>query len=516
MPATTGMRPSAGRYEAQPQRWSPVAGPSATEAAALMAKVHSVSSKAEALLATAGWLGTGRLRGHQVSRQRSAYGAERLVDLTDNLSKLEILLDEVASALGSPKVATALGSLKEASACGTPKATPIRATAVHASNGVEAKAAATQRGSSSVPVPPMAAIALPWANTRPAGGSFSGAPGSGSTPSHTLFGAAGHFQDVGSPVGPPAAATSRGTFGYAAMTPLSGRHGVVGGTTPPAPLPPPAVLAGSYTSAVPGPGPAVGNAVRRSATPAPPGGSHNVASPGAFSACGGGGCCGYGGAASSASGALQHGAASVRATPPFLGDWFAGAGACGACGAGGRASLGTPWQRGHNTPMPSRPPSVTPRAVGVATPCVAFGTPVGQLLFGQEMAAAARTASVPRRAPSLPPGGVVVVMTPPHGALGLPVATVAGLTPPAGLWLHGVGYIKDQPAVEIEQDGAEWKIREWLRSIPIGNGAERGWDDSQIRAIASFAQEEDLDHLDAAEIYKRYVEHQVEVAIAED
>lgn len=109
-----------------------------------------------------------------------------------------------------------------------------------------------------------------------------------------------------------------------------------------------------------------------------------------------------------------------------------------------------------------------------------------------------------------------MVMTPPHGALGLPVATVAGLTPPAGLWLHGVGYIKDQPAVEIEQDGAEWKIREWLRSIPIGNGAERGWDDSQIRAIASFAQEEDLDHLDAAEIYKRYVEHQVEVAIAED
>eukprot|EP00929_Paragymnodinium_shiwhaense_P064420 TRINITY_DN32258_c0_g1_i2.p2 TRINITY_DN32258_c0_g1~~TRINITY_DN32258_c0_g1_i2.p2 ORF type:complete len:125 (-),score=38.02 TRINITY_DN32258_c0_g1_i2:160-534(-) len=67
----------------------------------------------------------------------------------------------------------------------------------------------------------------------------------------------------------------------------------------------------------------------------------------------------------------------------------------------------------------------------------------------------------------------------------------------------------------IKQDGVEGKIRNWLATIPIGNGAERGWDDSQIVEIASFAEGRSLDHLDAQEIYKLYVEHQVEQAANE-
>ncbi|CAE8593602.1 unnamed protein product, partial [Polarella glacialis] len=62
---------------------------------------------------------------------------------------------------------------------------------------------------------------------------------------------------------------------------------------------------------------------------------------------------------------------------------------------------------------------------------------------------------------------------------------------------------------QLLQDSAEGKIRKWLSTIPIGNGAERGWDDSQILEIAEFAEEKQIEHLSAEEIYKRYVEHQV-------
>lgn len=64
--------------------------------------------------------------------------------------------------------------------------------------------------------------------------------------------------------------------------------------------------------------------------------------------------------------------------------------------------------------------------------------------------------------------------------------------------------------------GAEAKIRAWLQTIPIGNSADRGWDDSQIAQIAEFAQDHHLEGLQAEEIYKRYVEHQVERAQREE
>jgi len=56
------------------------------------------------------------------------------------------------------------------------------------------------------------------------------------------------------------------------------------------------------------------------------------------------------------------------------------------------------------------------------------------------------------------------------------------------------------------------KIRNWLKAIPIGDGADRGWDDEQIVEIAEFAQDYKFDHLPAEEIYRRYVQNKVEGA----
>jgi len=62
------------------------------------------------------------------------------------------------------------------------------------------------------------------------------------------------------------------------------------------------------------------------------------------------------------------------------------------------------------------------------------------------------------------------------------------------------------------QDSVEGKIRLWLNAIPIGNGEDRGWDNSQILEIAEFAQAMHLEDLSAEDIYVRYVEHKVEEA----
>lgn len=58
----------------------------------------------------------------------------------------------------------------------------------------------------------------------------------------------------------------------------------------------------------------------------------------------------------------------------------------------------------------------------------------------------------------------------------------------------------------------EGKIRRWLTTIPIGSGEERGWDDGQILEIAKFVQDQHLEHLTAEEMYRSYVEYQVESA----
>lgn len=66
-----------------------------------------------------------------------------------------------------------------------------------------------------------------------------------------------------------------------------------------------------------------------------------------------------------------------------------------------------------------------------------------------------------------------------------------------------------------EVDGIDTKLKQWLSTIPIGNGEERGWDEDQVAEIAAFARSASgggLEHASAEEIYRRYVEHQVEVA----
>merc|ERR1719183_2651742 len=111
-----------------------------------------------------------------------------------------------------------------------------------------------------------------------------------------------------------------------------------------------------------------------------------------------------------------------------------------------------------------------------------------------------RSFSAPRPQ-SVPP--VSVLTSAPLQQMGPPIVgtgvSTPGMPPPPGLWMPSLG--------QLLQDNVDAKIRRWLRTIPIGNGADRGWDDSQIAEIAAFAQDQHIEHLQAEEIYKQYVEH---------
>eukprot|EP00439_Symbiodinium_sp_Y106_P066796 s2133_g10.t4 len=86
-------------------------------------------------------------------------------------------------------------------------------------------------------------------------------------------------------------------------------------------------------------------------------------------------------------------------------------------------------------------------------------------------------------------------------------------TPAAPAPFQYAGTVQLPPKLPVQE--AEGKIRQWLDTIPIGNGAERGWDDAQIREIAEFAaSQQNLQHLSAEQLYQRYVEHQVAQAEA--
>eukprot|EP00927_Polykrikos_kofoidii_P067691 TRINITY_DN63140_c0_g1_i1.p1 TRINITY_DN63140_c0_g1~~TRINITY_DN63140_c0_g1_i1.p1 ORF type:complete len:351 (-),score=39.52 TRINITY_DN63140_c0_g1_i1:115-1083(-) len=62
----------------------------------------------------------------------------------------------------------------------------------------------------------------------------------------------------------------------------------------------------------------------------------------------------------------------------------------------------------------------------------------------------------------------------------------------------------------------EEKLKQWLATIPTSepqsSEPNRQWDNAQIRKIASFAQDAKIDHLQAEDIYRRYVVNQVEMA----
>jgi len=167
------------------------------------------------------------------------------------------------------------------------------------------------------------------------------------------------------------------------------------------------------------------------------------------------------------------------------------------------------WQVGGRPPVSG---ASTPR-VGGSLPAP-FGVPVH--LGGHGDGRLSPTTSTPARAFSVP-RGIASMLGSPNG-LGLPNLGLLGVPgipqspSPPRLWMPSLPpSLNDAPA-----SSAEGTIREWLKNIPIGNGADRGWDDSQIREIATFAQEKQLEHASAEEIYKRYVEYQVEKAEAAD
>jgi len=164
------------------------------------------------------------------------------------------------------------------------------------------------------------------------------------------------------------------------------------------------------------------------------------------------------------------------------------------------------WQVGGRPPVREAGRSL-PTLFGVSVPLGGNGD--GRL--SPTTSAPARAFSRPRGNDSLlgtSPSGLAV---PPLGLIGVPGIPQTG--PPPRLWMPSLPLsLSDVPAPA----GAESKIREWLKTIPIGNGADRGWDDSQIREIAAFAQDKQLEDASAEEIYKRFVEHQVEMAEAAD
>lgn len=156
----------------------------------------------------------------------------------------------------------------------------------------------------------------------------------------------------------------------------------------------------------------------------------------------------------------------------------------------------TPRSNGYSTPR------VGSRAVGLGN---YMGTPGMQ---GQALGANAepfRQYSAPRPQ-SVPPVHVRTTNSfQPIGPPVIPGTSTPGLPPPPGLMIPSLG--------QIIQNTVDTKIRRWLRTIPIGNGSDRGWDDAQISEIAAFAQDHQIEQLNAEDIYKKYVEHQVETAI---
>jgi len=61
-------------------------------------------------------------------------------------------------------------------------------------------------------------------------------------------------------------------------------------------------------------------------------------------------------------------------------------------------------------------------------------------------------------------------------------------------------------------DLTEDKLRRWLATIPMSDGPDREWDDTQIFDLVQFAQEAQCEDRPAEEIYRLYVERQVELA----
>lgn len=77
------------------------------------------------------------------------------------------------------------------------------------------------------------------------------------------------------------------------------------------------------------------------------------------------------------------------------------------------------------------------------------------------------------------------------------------VTPPA--FAYGVAHSERVGGIL----SVEEKLLCWLATIPDPG---RQWDDGQISKIAMFAQDSNVNHFPAEEIYRRYVVFQVEEA----
>jgi len=183
-------------------------------------------------------------------------------------------------------------------------------------------------------------------------------------------------------------------------------------------------------------------------------------------------------------------------------------------------SLRTPAQADGRWNSPRlHTPCKTPTATGAGTPLMGGGTLAPAKLPGQSLPLNGSKSSLMApptsfSARSFPVrrgiSGVLASPTP-----SLVAATPGPLSPPLPFNFlvspisKDVGAGRQHQSASFTTPGAEGKIRRWLKTIPIGNGEERGWDDAQIQAIAIFAKEHHLEHLAAEEMYKRFVEHQV-------
>lgn len=401
-------------------------------AAALMARVQSVSAKAESILSAAGRASrrhpAGRDAGYSGLAGLSGYGAGRLADLTERLAQLDALLDEVV----------AQGACRVAPAASAP---PPRVASARYARRSEAEEAAVHEMARGL----LERMRQQQARPRPPGGS-------------AAFGAGYSAIDGATtptrPCGPPPHAVRYPSAGSAALP-----SAAVRASTPRLPssrmqtpgrfvevLPPGGVFAGGSADFSPG-------VASRASTPMlglrPPAGlqapSLHVGHPMAV-----------------------HGGAGSPATPPFF---LPPSDAWGRGPPGGSCRLQARAPAGASTPVS-----------GMGTPRVCLG---GPCLGGLGSLGSAEG----RLSPS-PWARIVGPMVP-------PLARHALWVPPAG---------------HAAQDSAEAKIRDWLSTIPIGNGAERGWDEEQILEIADFAKEQRLEHLGAEEIYKQFVEYQVELA----
>lgn len=96
----------------------------------------------------------------------------------------------------------------------------------------------------------------------------------------------------------------------------------------------------------------------------------------------------------------------------------------------------------------------------------------------------------------------------PNIALQASLSTVAATPPHA--WYRSLSTARQR--VKPTASDVIQKLREWLDTIPIGNGENRGWDDKQLEEIADFAMENDHAQFSAEQIYRHFVEFQVEEA----